>query len=94
MLQLVQRSLSPEGIVALLEPFIDTIIICMITGLVLLSSGVWKGKNIRILFQTTDITFLNRLYNEHNEEDVERLFTHLSKSSLAHTAHTDQKIYR
>ena len=31
-----------EGVVALLEPFIDTIIICTITGLVLISTGVWK----------------------------------------------------
>ncbi|MGK2926420.1 MAG: alanine/glycine:cation symporter family protein, partial [Lysobacterales bacterium] len=29
-----------EGMVAILEPFIDTIIICMLTGMVLLSSGV------------------------------------------------------
>ena len=30
-----------EGIVALLEPFIDTIIICTITALALLSTGAW-----------------------------------------------------
>ena len=29
-----------EGMVSILEPFIDTIIICTITGLVILSSGV------------------------------------------------------
>ena len=34
-----------EGLVAILEPFIDTIIICTITGLVLLSSGVWSEKH-------------------------------------------------
>ena len=34
-----------EGLVAILEPFIDTIIICTITGLVLLSSGVWNEKH-------------------------------------------------
>ncbi len=33
---------SSEGVVALLEPFIDTIIICTITALVVLSAGVWK----------------------------------------------------
>lgn len=33
-----------EGIVALLEPFIDTIIICTITALVILSTGVWKER--------------------------------------------------
>jgi AGCS family alanine or glycine:cation symporter len=31
-----------EGIVALLEPLIDTIIVCTITALAILSSGVWK----------------------------------------------------
>ncbi len=31
-----------EGVVALLEPFIDTIIICTITGLVIIMTGVWK----------------------------------------------------
>jgi AGCS family alanine or glycine:cation symporter len=30
-----------EGVVALLEPFIDTIIICSITGLVIVVTGVW-----------------------------------------------------
>ena len=32
-----------EGVVALLEPFIDTIIICTITALVVLSTGVWNA---------------------------------------------------
>ncbi len=31
-----------EGVVALLEPFIDTIVICTITGLVIIMTGVWK----------------------------------------------------
>ena len=35
-----------EGMVAILEPFIDTIIICSITGLTLLSSGVWNEKHL------------------------------------------------
>ena len=34
-----------EGMVAILEPFIDTIVICSITGLTLLSSGVWNEKH-------------------------------------------------
>lgn len=33
-----------EGFVAILEPFIDTILICTLTGLVILSSGVWNEK--------------------------------------------------
>ena len=30
-----------EGVVALLEPFIDTLIVCSITGLVIVSTGAW-----------------------------------------------------
>lgn len=35
-----------EGIVALLEPFIDTVVICSITGLVILSTGAWNQAGI------------------------------------------------
>ncbi|MEM7049756.1 MAG: sodium:alanine symporter family protein [Acidobacteriota bacterium] len=33
-----------EGVVALLEPFIDTILICTMTGLVILITGVWNQR--------------------------------------------------
>lgn len=33
-----------EGIVAMLGPFIDTISVCTITGLVIITTGVWKDK--------------------------------------------------
>jgi len=33
-----------EGVVAMLGPFIDTLIICTMTGLVILTSGVWFDK--------------------------------------------------
>jgi AGCS family alanine or glycine:cation symporter len=33
-----------EGVVALLEPFIDTIVICTMTGLVIVMSGVWTER--------------------------------------------------
>ena len=33
-----------EGMVSLLEPFIDTILICTVTGLVILASGAWTQK--------------------------------------------------
>lgn len=52
-----------EGMVAILEPFIDTVIICMLTGLVLLSSGVWQEK-VDNRFQTADIVVLQGLYQE------------------------------
>ncbi|MEX0945592.1 MAG: alanine:cation symporter family protein, partial [Balneolaceae bacterium] len=34
-----------EGVVALLEPFIDTILICTMTGLVIITTGVWDTKH-------------------------------------------------
>lgn len=54
-----------EGMVAILEPFIDTIIICTLTGLVVLSSGVWTEK-IDNQFQSADMIFLNQQYDETN----------------------------
>ena len=33
-----------EGIVALIGPFIDTLVVCSMTGLVIISTGVWKEK--------------------------------------------------
>ncbi|MEN8203911.1 MAG: sodium:alanine symporter family protein, partial [Bacteroidota bacterium] len=57
-----------EGMVAILEPFIDTIIICSITGLVLLSSGVWNEK-IENRFQQADLLVLDGRYSESDEGD-------------------------
>ena len=34
-----------EGVVALLEPFIDTILVCTMTGLVIVSTGVWDSTH-------------------------------------------------
>ena len=61
-----------EGMVAILEPFIDTIVICSLTGLVLLSSGVWKEK-FENQFQSADTYILSRLYDENRQEDKEAL---------------------
>jgi len=65
-----------EGLVALLEPFIDTIIICTLTGLVLLSSGVWTEKHEN-KFQEADLVVLNGIYSENIEKDVAALHDYL-----------------
>ncbi len=71
-----------EGMVAILEPFIDTIIICSLTGLVLLSSGVWKEKHENV-FQNADMIILNKIYDEGNTEDHKQLFNYINgKSSI------------
>ena len=57
-----------EGMVAILEPFIDTIVICTITGLVLLSTGVWNEK-IENRFQQADLTIIDGSYAESDEAD-------------------------
>ena len=42
-----------EGLVAMIEPFIDTIIVCTITALVILSSGVWQEEGLNGVTMTT-----------------------------------------
>jgi AGCS family alanine or glycine:cation symporter len=65
-----------EGMVAILEPFIDTIIICTLTGLVLLSSGAWNTKYFN-RFDFTDLDILTERFDENNQADRERLRRYL-----------------
>lgn len=58
-----------EGMVAILEPFIDTIIICMLTGMVILASGVWKEK-FHNEFQLSDMSVLVKQYDETNDKNL------------------------
>ncbi len=58
-----------EGLVAILEPFIDTLVICTITGLVILSSGVWTEK-IENQFQDADMMLVSGVYDDTKPEDV------------------------
>ncbi len=68
---------ADEGMVSILEPFIDTIVICTITGLVILSSGVWMEK-FQNEFQRADMAFVAGSYAESNATDVEELFSFLN----------------
>jgi len=65
-----------EGLVAILEPFIDTIIICMLTGLTILSSGVWKEK-IMNRFQYTDLEIIDGRYLDINNDEKKIVFQHV-----------------
>ena len=58
-----------EGMVSILEPFIDTIIICTITGLVILSSGVWTEK-FENRFEESSMCYLDGTYSDNNQEDI------------------------
>ena len=66
-----------EGMVSILEPFIDTIIICTITGLVILSSGVWTEK-FQTDFQAFDMEIIEGVYSETDESQRQALFSHLN----------------
>ena len=41
-----------EGVVAMLGPFVDTLVVCSITGLVILTTGVWSQKQVQKLAVT------------------------------------------
>ena len=58
-----------EGMVSILEPFIDTIVICTLTGLVILSSGVWNQK-FENKFEASAMVFVSGQYIETNKEDA------------------------
>ena len=58
-----------EGMVSILEPFIDTIIICTITGLVILSSGVWTEK-FENKFEESSMCYLDGAYSDQKKEDI------------------------
>ena len=48
-----------EGVVALVEPFIDTIVICTMTGLVIILTGVWDMRiPTEITLDKGDISFV------------------------------------
>jgi AGCS family alanine or glycine:cation symporter len=68
-----------EGLVAILEPFIDTILICTLTGLVILSSGVWKEK-FPNEFQASDTRILAGEYTDQDPAQVTSLRAFLTGS--------------
>ena len=68
---------ASEGMVSLLEPFIDTIIICTVTGLVILSSGVWKEKHENV-FDRSDMLFVQGQYDDSDQADVDKLYGYLN----------------
>jgi AGCS family alanine or glycine:cation symporter len=42
-----------EGVVALLEPLVDTVVVCALTGLVIVTMGLWSEKQPESLFLST-----------------------------------------
>ncbi len=68
-----------EGMVSILEPFIDTLIICTLTGLVILSSGVWS-KKYETEFSPFDTEIVMGSYSDSNSQHVKLLSQHLDLS--------------
>ena len=64
-----------EGFVSILEPFIDTLIICTLTGLVILSSGVWTEK-FNNNFERTSMYIIEGVQDE--KKNASELIKYLS----------------
>ena len=80
---------ADEGMVSILEPFIDTIIICTITGLVILSSGVWKEK-FDNEFQRADMNFVAGTYSQNEPTDLETLFSYFGGDESSAASYTGE----
>ena len=61
-----------QGMVSILEPFIDTIVVCSVTALVILSSGAWIQK-YENTFEKSSMAIFAGEYSESNSNDVEEL---------------------
>ena len=61
-----------QGMVSILEPFIDTIVVCSVTALVILSSGAWIQK-YENTFERSSMAIFSGEYTESNSKDVEEL---------------------
>ena len=69
-----------QGVVSILEPFIDTLVVCSVTALVILSSGVWTQK-FDTTFSKTDMIIVEGIYSDQkdtngkyiNPDDIDEL---------------------
>ena len=61
-----------QGMVSILEPIIDTIVVCSVTALVILSSGAWIQK-YENTFERSSMAIFAGEYSESNSNDVEEL---------------------
>src|SRR5210317_2364486 len=68
-----KNSSIDQGVVSILEPFIDTIVVCSVTALVILSSGVWTEK-FDTTFSKTDMVILDGTYSDQENIDGTYLY--------------------
>jgi AGCS family alanine or glycine:cation symporter len=62
-----------QGVVSILEPFIDTIVVCSVTALVILSSGAWTQK-FDTSFSKTDMIILEGIYSDEKNTNGDYLY--------------------
>ncbi len=63
-----------EGVVAGLEPFVDTVIICTMSGLVILMTGAWNRPAIGTVTATTPTTITVACNHEDVPEAMQRAY--------------------
>lgn len=68
---------ASEGMVSILEPFIDTVIICSLTGMALLTSGMWNQK-VQNDFQLSDLVVFEQTFTPYNDTDQKAMFNHIT----------------
>jgi len=69
---------AAEGIVGMLGPFIDTFIVCNLTALAILCSGVWKEK-LPNQFQFADMEIIQGVYDDHIPQQQKQLASYIQK---------------
>ena len=83
-----------QGVVSILEPFIDTIVVCSVTALVILSSGVWTQK-FDTTFAKTDMVILDGIYSDAKNSDGSYVYpNHISElTNYVQSLESDVKEY-
>ena len=83
-----------QGVVSILEPFIDTIVVCSVTALVILSSGVWTQK-FDTTFAKTDMVILDGIYSDEKNSDGSYVYpNHISElTNYVQSIESDVKEY-
>jgi AGCS family alanine or glycine:cation symporter len=83
-----------QGVVSILEPFIDTIVVCSVTALVILSSGVWTQK-FDTTFAKTDMVILDGIYSDEKNSDGSYIYpNHISElTNYVQSIESDVKEY-
>ena len=83
-----------QGVVSILEPFIDTIVVCSVTALVILSSGVWTQK-FDTTFSKTDMVILDGIYSDEKNSDGSYIYpNHISElTNYVQSIESDVKEY-